>query len=302
LVIENLKIEVRDKTIRELIPEESTIEQVATGFVFTEGPVWCGNYLLFSDIPMNRIIRLRLLREGPEVTNFRSPSGDPNGSTLDKLDRLINCEHGGRRVTLTEIDGTVKVIAERYDGKRLNSPNDVVVRSDGSVYFTDPPFGIRNRSDLKELPYNGVYHIAPDGEITLVVDDFDHCNGLAFSPDESILYINDTIRQHIRAFDVARDGSLSNGRVFIETKGEEPGAPDGMKVDTRGNIYCTGSGGFWIINPAGECLARVTPPEFPSNFAWGDSDWKTLYITARTSVYRMRVLVPGIPVGSYRQL
>ena len=296
MILENLKIEVRDKTIWELIPEDGIIEKVASGFVFTEGPVWCGNHLLFSDIPMNRIVQLRLLGEGPEVTTFRSPSGNSNGLTLDNRKRLITCEHSGRRVTLTETDGTIKVLADRYDGKRLNSPNDVVVRSDGSIYFTDPPYGLGNHTDLKELPYNGVYLITPNGELTLLSDDFDRPNGLAFSPDESILYINDTFRQHIRAFDVAPDGSLSNGRIFIEMQGAEPGVPDGMKVNQQGDIYCTGPGGFWVINPEGKCLARVMPPELPANFAWGDSDWKTLYLTARTSIYRMRAMIPGIPV------
>jgi gluconolactonase len=294
----NLNIEIRDKSVRELLPEDCVIEQVATGFVFTEGPVWCGNYLLFSDIPMNRIIRLDIRREGPEVTTFRTPSGNPNGSTLDNSNRLINCEHSGRRVTLTEIDGTIRVLASHYQGGRFNSPNDVVVRSDGSIYFTDPPYGLRNYVDWKEQPCHGVYRIAPDGEITLLVDDFDRPNGLAFSPDESLLYINDTVRQHIRAFDVSADGSIANSRVFIEMRGEEPGAPDGMKVDQAGNVYCTGSGGFWIINPEGKCLARVFPPELPSNMAWGDGDWRTFYLTARSSVYRMRVLVPGMPVGT----
>jgi gluconolactonase len=296
-MITSLKVEVHDRAARELLADDCLIEQVATGFGFTEGPVWCGNYFLFSDIPMNRIIRLDFRREGPEVTTFRTPSGNPNGSTLDNSHRLINCEHSGRRVTLTEIDGTVKVLAASYNDGRLNSPNDVVVRSDGSIYFTDPPFGLRNGTENKEQPCNGVYRIATDGDITRLLDDFDACNGLAFSPDESILYINDTFRRHIRAFDVAADGSLSNGRIFIEMTGEEPGAPDGMKVDTMGNIYCTGPGGFWIISPEGKCLARVFPPEPPANMAWGDNDWQTLYITARTSVYRMRFLVPGIPVG-----
>ncbi|MFC1912592.1 SMP-30/gluconolactonase/LRE family protein [Chloroflexota bacterium] len=289
-------IEVHDKSIRELLPEDGIIENIASGFVFTEGPVWCSNQLLFSDIPMNRIVRLRLSGEGPEVTTFRSPSGNSNGLTLDNCRRLIACEHSGRRITLTETDGTIKVLADRYEGKRLNSPNDVVVRSDDSIYFTDPPYGLRNQTDWKELPYNGVYLITSNGELTILSADFDRPNGLAFSPDESILYVNDTVQQHIRAFDVALDGSLSNGRLFIEMQGAEPGVPDGMKVDQQGNIYCTGPAGFWVINPEGKCLARVMPPELPANLAWGDSDWKTLYLTARTSIYRMRAMIPGIPV------
>ncbi len=296
LSIESLKIEVHNKAIHEIIPEGAMVEQLATGFGFTEGPVWCGDYLLFSDIPQNRIVRLRMLSEGPEVTTFRSPSGNSNGLTLDKSRRLIACEHSTRRLTRTEIDGSITVLAERYQGKRLNSPNDVVVRSDGSIYFTDPPYGLARLTAWKELPFNGVFRLAPDGELVLLVDDFDSPNGLAFSPDETILYVNDTMRGQIRAFDINSDGNLSNGRVLIEMRGPEPGAPDGMKVDQKGNIYCTGPGGFWIIEPGGKCLARVMPPELPANLAWGDRDWQSLYLTARTSICRLRLSVPGIAV------
>jgi gluconolactonase len=292
----SLNIEVHDKAFHQIVPEEAILEQIASGFGFTEGPVWCGDYLLFSDIPQNRIIRWCRLSEGPEVTTFRSPSGNSNGLTLDRSRRLIACEHSTRRVTRTEIDGSVTVLAERYQGKRLNSPNDVVVRSDGSIYFTDPPYGLANMNEWKELPFNGVYRLAPDGELVLLVDDFDRPNGLAFSPDGSILYVNDTARRHIRAFDVKPDGSISNGRVLIEMEGAEPGAPDGMKVDSQGNIYCTGPGGFWIIAPGGKSLGRIMPPELPANLAWGDADWKSLYLTARPSVYRLRLNIPGVPV------
>jgi sugar lactone lactonase YvrE len=294
--ISRLNVEVRDARVRELLPENTMIEQVATGFGFTEGPVWCGNYLLFSDIPQNRIVKLRMLREGPEVTTFRYPDGNANGNTMDGSQRLITCEHSARRVTRTETDGAIKVLAERFQGKRLNSPNDVVVRSDGSIYFTDPPYGLRDLTQWKELPFNGVYRIAPDGTLNLLVDDFDRPNGLAFSPDEKVLYVDDTQRCHIRAFDVNPDGGIKNGRVLIDMASPEPGAPDGMKIDKLGNIYCTGGGGFWIISPEGKCLAIVRPPELPANLAWGDADWRTLYMTARTSVYRIRLNVAGIPV------
>jgi len=292
----NIRIEVHDRKVWDLIPENGTIERIASGFVFTEGPVWCGDHLLFSDIPMDRILRLRFPEEGSELSVFLSPSGNSNGLTLDRRKRLIICEHSGRRVSRLEEDGTVKAVAERYRGKRLNSPNDVVVRSDGSIYFTDPPYGL-TFFDRQELPFNGVYRITPDGELILLVDDFDGPNGLVFSPDESVLYVNDTARGHIRAFDVAPDGALSNGRLFLDMQGVEPGVPDGMKVNQLGYVFCTGPGGFWIISPEGQCLARVMPPELPANFAWGDSDGKTLYLTARTGVYRMRVLVPGNPVS-----
>ena len=172
----------------------------------------------------------------------------------------------------------------------------MVVRSDGSIYFTDPSFGLGSPPKWKELSFNGVYRIAPGGELVLLADDFETPNGLAFSPDEGVLYVNDTTRNHIRAFDVSDNGSISNGRVFVEMKGEETGRPDGMKVDQQGNVYCTGPGGIWIVQPDGKYLGRVMMPEQPANFGWSDQDWKTLYITARTSIYRMRLLVPGIAI------
>lgn len=289
----SLDMETNDSSISRVVPEDAVVEQLASGFGFTEGPVWCRGSLLFSDIPNNRIIRWRMLPEGPEVTTFRTPSGNSNGLTLDRSGRLIVCEHSARRVTRTEPDGRITVLAERYQGKRLNSPNDVVVRSDGSVYFTDPPYGLPQLTVWKEIPFNGVYRLAPDGDLELLVDDFDRPNGLAFSPDERVLYVNDTARGHIRAFDVAQEGGVSNGRVLTEMHGSEPGAPDGMKVDREGNIYCTGPGGFWIINSAGVCLATVRPPELPANMAWGDADLRSLYLTARTGLYRIRLTIPG---------
>ncbi|MDD4876668.1 MAG: SMP-30/gluconolactonase/LRE family protein [Dehalococcoidales bacterium] len=291
-----IKIEAYSSTMGNIVPENTVAEQVATGFGFTEGPVWCRDHLLFSDIPQNRIVRWQMRGAGPEVVTFRNPSGNSNGLTLDKSGRLIACEHSTRRITRTELDGSISVLAERYKGHRLNSPNDVVARSDGSIYFTDPPYGLQNFDVGKELSFNGVYRIDPDGKLVLLADDFDRPNGLAFSPDENILYINDTSRGHIRAFDVSKDGSLNNGRIFIEMQLTEPGAPDGMKVDQQGNIYCTGPGGFWIINSSGQSLGRIIFPELPANFAWGDMDCKTLYITARTSIYRLRLVVPGIAV------
>ena len=221
----DLQIEEFDSKIRGIIPEKAMLEQVATGFGFTEGPIWCGDYLLFSDIPRNRIIHLQMHSYGPEITTFRLPSGNSNGLTLDRSGRLIACEHSTRRVTCTEVDGSVRVLADSYHGGRLNSPNDVVVRSDGSIFFTDPSFGLGDPPKGKEVPSKGVYRITPDGDLMLLVDDFNMPNGLAFSPDETILYVNDTARRHIRAFDVSLDGSISNGRVFIEMKSPEAGAP-----------------------------------------------------------------------------
>ncbi len=283
-------------TFRRLVP---MLDCVATGFTFTEGPVWRGDDLLFSDIPNNRTIRYRPLPEGPEITTFRTPSGNANGLTLDRQGRLLACEHSGRRVSRVDESGRAETVVDSYKGKRLNSPNDVVVRSDGSIFFTDPPYGLRNGTEGKELDFNGVYRIDPGGELHLLVDDFDRPNGLAFTPDERRLLIDDTVRGHIRVFDVAGDGSLSNGRVFAELKGApgERGAPDGMKVDSEGNVYCTGPAGVWVFDPNGRFLGRIVTPEVPANLAWGDPDWRTLYITARTSLYSIRLEVPGIPVG-----
>ena len=264
-------------------------EVIAKNLMFTEGPVWRPEgYLLFSDIPANIIYKWK---PGGELEKFRSPSGNSNGLTLDKRGRLIACEHGNRRVSRTELDGSISVLAENYKGKRLNSPNDVVVKSDGSIYFTDPPYGVQ--PNQRELDFQGVYRISPDGELTLLVDDFVKPNGLAFSPDEKILYIADTDKKHVRAFDLNPDGTLANGRVFADLSGEKQHGPDGMKVDIDGNLYVT-SGVTWIFDSKGKHLGNIVTPEAPANCAFGDDDYKTLYITARTSVYRVRVKVQGM--------
>ncbi len=274
---------------------EARAEKVADGFRFTEGPVWVPDgYLLLSDIPANTIYRWS--PDGEQAEVFRQPSGHSNGLTLDREGHLVACEHD-RRVSLTESDGTVVTLAERYQGKWLNSPNDIVVKSDGGVYFTDPPYGLPGQSDGKELDFQGVYRIEPDGTLVLLDASFERPNGLAFSPDERVLYIDDSYRGHIRAFDVEGDGRLANGRVFAELK--RPGAagvPDGMKVDIHGNVFCTGPGGVWVIAPSGEVLGTIEVPEVPANLAWGDEDLKTLYITARTGLYRIRLQTGGAPL------
>jgi sugar lactone lactonase YvrE len=277
----------------------SMMERIATGFSFTEGPVWRGDDLLFSDIPNNRTVRYRPLPEGPEITTFRHPSGNANGLTLDRQGNLIACEHSGRRVSRVAADGNVQTLADTYEGKRLNSPNDVVVRSEGSIFFTDPPYGLRNQSEGKELPFNGVFRLDPSGALHLLVDDFERPNGLAFSPDEKTLYVDDSFKWHIRAFDVGSDGSLSNGRILCELKPkpDERGVPDGMKVDCEGNIYCTGPGGVWIFSEMGRLLGRIVMPEVTANLAFGGEDRQTLYLTGSTSLYRLRVSVPGVAAG-----
>ena len=277
----------------------SSLERVASGFAFTEGPVWCGEHLLFSDIPNSRTVLCRPRQEGAEISTFRHPTGNANGLTLDHYGRVLACEHSGRRVSRVDANGTAETVVDSYQGKRLNSPNDVVVRSDGAIYFTDPPYGLRHHTEGKELPFNGVYRIDPEGKLHLLADDFERPNGLAFSPDESKLYVDDSARFHIREFDVAVDGSVSGGKVFAELKAKdgERGVPDGMKVDQEGNVYCTGPGGVWVFDSNGRHIGRIVLAETPANLAWGGPDWRTLYITAQTSLYRISLLVPGIPVG-----
>ncbi|MBN2324019.1 MAG: SMP-30/gluconolactonase/LRE family protein [Spirochaetes bacterium] len=284
----------------EIVRRGAELEKLQTGFVFTEGPVWdaAEGCLIFSDIPANRMWRYTPDR-GAEVVRF--PSGKSNGLTLDRQGRLIACEHKNRRVSREEKDGSVITIAGAYEGKRLNSPNDVVVKSDGGVYFTDPPYGLLEDGilDARELPFEGVYRLSPNAggdTLTLIVDDFEKPNGLAFSPDESLLYIDDTDRAHVRVFNANPDGTVSGGRVFAELEGDEPGDVDGMKVDTEGNVYVTGPGGIWVFDPSGGMLGRIDVPEVAANMAWGGEDWKTLFITARTSLYRIGLGIEGIRV------
>jgi gluconolactonase len=301
-------LEARSPRLSELVAESAPLERIATGFWFTEGPLWLDGRLLFSDIANSRIVEWRERPEGPEIRTFRAPSNLANGLTVDRERRLLACEGAARRLTRTEADGQIVVLADRYEGKRINSPNDVVVSSRGEIYFSDPfwangfnnPFGQNVYPREQELALSGVFRVAPDGALSAVANDFERPNGLAFSPDERVLYVDDTRRFHIRAFDVREDGSLANGRVFAEIRSSDPGVPDGMKVDRLGNIYCTGPGGVWVIAPSGEILGRILPPEIPANVAWGGADWTTLYITARTSVYRIRTNVPGIPVPASR--
>ncbi|MEE2709217.1 MAG: SMP-30/gluconolactonase/LRE family protein [Gemmatimonadota bacterium] len=277
--------------------ESDEAEQLATGFQFTEGPVWMSDrYLLFSDIPGNRINKWT---EGGGIEVWRDPSGNGNGLTHDHNGLLLACEHGNRRVSRTDADGTVTTLADTYQEKRLNSPNDIVVKSDGTVYFTDPPYGIQ--PEQKEQAHNGVYRVLSDGTIELLADDFERPNGLAFSPDESMLYIDDSFHRHLRAFDVNKDGTLANSRIITDMDHPQPGSPDGMKVDEEGHVYITGPPGIWVLEPDGAVLGIFCPPELPANLAWGDDDRCSLYITARTSLYRIRVSVPGMPVVSDRK-
>jgi gluconolactonase len=261
------------------------VETVATGFQFTEGPIWLQTgKLLFSDIPADKIYYA-------DKTIFRDPSGQSNGLTLDREGRLIAAEHQTRRLTRTEEDGAITILADKYEGKRLNSPNDVIVRSDGMIFFTDPPYGLPGglEGPEAELDFSGVYARSPQGGLKLLIRDFIKPNGLALSPDEQILYIADTEGAHLRAFQLAADGSLDKGSVLCDIP-----TPDGMKVDVKGNIWCTAGDGVRVISPSGELLQTIAFPQVPANCAFGEEDSQSLYVTARTAVYRIRTAIPGI--------
>jgi len=303
-----MSLDVRNPGLHELIASDALIERIAGGLVFTEGPVWRGGALLFSDIPNNRIARWRRLPEGPELTTFTT--GRSNGLTLDRQGKLLAAEHGGRSVSRIADDGTRTSLADRFEGKRLNSPNDIVVKSDGAIYFTDPPYAVvigtpgvvrpagwwKDPIPGKEQPCNGVYRLATDGALQLVAGDFALPNGLAFSPDESILYIDDSAHKHIRALDVKRDGTLANSRILLDMASDDPGVPDGLKVDSKGNVFCTGPGGVWVCRSDGTLLGRIIFPELPANLAWGE-DGSVLFATARTSVYRLQTKTRGAILG-----
>ena len=287
--------QILDKSFAKYQFAHGGVERLATGTRWGEGPVWLGDArcLLWSDIPNNRILRWDEATGATSV--YRQPSDHANGLTRDRQGRLITCEHSGRRVTRTEYDGAITVICDNFGGKKLNSPNDVVVKSDGSVYFTDPmTFNVES-----DLDFCGVYRVSPDlGSIHLLVRDFVLPNGLCFSPDESILYVNDSRQRHIRAFDVEANGllALATDRIFCTMTGERPGNPDGMKVDVEGNVYCTGPGGIWILDNLGTHLGTILTAAPVTNIAWGDPTWSTLYITTRHTLARIQLKIPGIPV------
>jgi gluconolactonase len=291
-------LEIRDARFASVVGTSVPCEKLATGFLFTEGPLWhaAGRYLLFSDMPGDT---LRKWSAGEGVTVFRKPCAQSNGLTWDRQGRLLVCEHATSKVTRTEADGSSTVIASHHDGKELNSPNDLAVRSDGSIYFSDPTYGRKEyygRPRPTELGFQGIYRVEPESKrVALLAGDFAQPNGLCFSPDERQLFVNDTDRQHIRVFDVKPDGTLANSRIWATTTGEGAGAPDGMKFDAQGNLYCCGPGGIHVFAPDAACLGVIRVPEYTANFCWGDADFRSLYITASTSIYRMRTAIPGRP-------
>ena len=268
----------------------------------TEGPVWFkeGGYLLFSDIFHDRRMKYT---PGQGVTVFKEKTNRANGMTRDLQGRLVAAERDTRRVTRQEADGSITVIANSFQGRRLNITNDVVVKSDGAIYFTDPKRS--SEPEPWDVAHTGVYRVSPDlGTVTLLVEDFAFPNGLAFSPDENVLYINDWLRGHIRAFNVVPNGTLARqtDRIFGDLRGSEPGAPDGMKVDSAGNVYCGGSGGLYILDPKGKRLGRIVHG-YPdtTNLAFGGDDWKTLYITTHDNLSAVNLKIAGVPVPAPRK-
>lgn len=292
-----MTLEIRDPRLTGIVGTHVEFERIATGCLFTEGPLWHpgGEYLLWSDMPGDH---LRRWSKADGVTTFRQPCNKSNGLTWDRQGRLLACEHASSQVTRTEPDGRITPLATHYDGKQLNSPNDIVCAQDGGIYFSDPPYGRAEFYGVKreqELTFQGVYRAGADArKPMLLVDDFDRPNGLCFSLDQRRLFVNDTARQHIRVFDVRDNGALAGGRVWAETKGEGKGAPDGMKLDSAGNVYCCGPGGIHVFSPEAVDLGVIQVPEYTANFAWGDRDLRTLFITASTSVYAIRTVVPGL--------
>jgi gluconolactonase len=282
----------------EAVLDTTQVERLATGFGFTEGPLWHPQgFYYFVDIRTSRLYRLQP-GQAPEVV--RENTGEGNGTTFDLHGHVLMCEGGHRRVTRLAADGQVSVLAERFEGKRLNRPNDLVCKTDGSIYFTDP--GLRVPLAERELPYAGVYRVTPSGAMSLVAD-FEYPNGLAFSPDERKLYVANTRwAQYIHELELDADGNMVRRRIFADMSSEETdGVPDGMKVDVEGRVYCTGPGGTWVFAADGTKLGVIRTPEIPANVAFGGADLRTLLFTARTSVYSMRVKVPGQPHPWYHR-
>lgn len=290
-------IEVRNPRMLDLVDENAGLEVLADGFGFLEGPAWHPGkgFLIFSDIFGDRMHRWDADRG---ISTYRHPSGMANGNFYDKRGRLITCEHATSRVSRTELDGTVAVIADRYRGLALNSPNDVVVKSDGSIYFTDPTFGRTEPFGVlrdPELSFQGVYRIDPAGELSLLINDFAQPNGLCFSRDEKRLFIDDSERMHIRVLSVLPDGSLGDSSIWAVPEGDGDGLLDGMRLDSAGNLYCCGPGGIHVFDLEATPLGVIHVPEVTANFTWGGEDLRTLFVCASTSLYCITVRAPGIP-------
>ena len=296
-----------DPAFDELVPKDARLEKLADGFTFTEGPLWRPSGVLwFSDVVANVVRQwspdgrvMEILNPGGYDGKGNLPAGGyngPNGMTADKDGAVLLCQHGYRRIVRINKDMKIVTVADKYQGKRLNSPNDVVYRLDGSFYFTDPPYGLPKGDDdpAKELKFNAVFRMA-NGTLEPVIKDLSRPNGIAISPDQKTLYIGNSDEKNRiwMAYEIADDGTVSHGRLFADvTTEKDAGVPDGMKVDSKGNIWASGPGGIWVFSPTGRHLGTIKMPEIPANCNWGD-DWKSLYITARTGLYRIKLAVAG---------
>jgi gluconolactonase len=289
-------LDIRDDRFLAVVESDAALDVVAEGFQFLEGPIWHphDHCLIFSDIIGDSLYRWQASQG---ISIFRRPSHMANGNTFDHQGRILTCEHATSRVTRTDPKGDIDVLVSHYQGKELNSPNDIIVRSDGRIYFTDPnsgrnePYGVARP---QELDFQGVYCLDPEsGTLTLIADDFEKPNGLCFNLDESLLFINDTVRQHIRVFDVSADGMLDKGRLWAELWEDGVGVADGMKMDTAGRLFCTGPGGVYVFDQKAALLGRILVPQQAANFTWGDADLCSLYITASQTLYRIRLKHAG---------
>ncbi|MGA7770864.1 MAG: SMP-30/gluconolactonase/LRE family protein [Candidatus Sulfotelmatobacter sp.] len=284
------KVEPLSPKFEDLIASGAKLETVATGFGFTEGPMWdAAGFLYVSDETINKIFRVYPNGRKEEVIAL----GDPDGNTFDRRHRLIDCASVLRAIIEVTPDGKYKILADRYDGKKFNSPNDVIVGPDGAIYFTDPTLDLV-AGEKQEIPFQGVYRLDDSGKARLLTRELTQPNGLAFSPDGKKLYVDDSEQRNIRVYDAAPDGTLSNGRIFGEEPGEKnDGVPDGIKVDKNGNLFVTGPKGIWVWDAKGNHLGTIVMPEQPANLTWGDQNYSTLFITATTSVYRLETKTQG---------
>lgn len=294
-----IKLDMQDQRLSQIFAADSELETVADGFKFLEGPAWhpYEHHLRFSDILGNSTWQWR---EGEGLSLYRRNSHMANGNTYDRQGRLLSCHHASSRVTRMDSPTSMTTLAGHYQGKELNSPNDIVVKSDGSIYFTDPTSGREARVGIPrptQLDFKGVYRLDPaTSRLTLLTAALDRPNGLCFSRDESLLYVNDSQAYEIYVFDVAADGSLCKQRRFAQTQGDEPGVPDGMKIDSLGNLYCCAQGGLHVFKADGRLLGRLLTPMQITNFTWGDADLRSIYLTGLTTLYRARAGIAGSPL------
>ncbi|HWT88660.1 MAG TPA: SMP-30/gluconolactonase/LRE family protein [Candidatus Angelobacter sp.] len=274
----------------DLIDSKAQLSKVAGSFGFTEGPVWDERgFLYVSDEEQNKIYKVTMDGHKEELISL----GDPDGNAYDRQRRLIDCASVLRAIIAVTPDGKYTILADKFEGKKFNSPNDVITGPDGAIYFTDPTLDLV-KGEVQEIPFQGVYRLDDNGNVRLLTNELTQPNGLAFSPDGKRFYVDDSEQRNIRAYNVGSDGSLSNGRIFgAEPGGKHEGVPDGMRVDEAGNLYVTGPKGIWIWDPEGHHLGTIEMPEQPANLIWGDNDYRTLYITATTSVYKLRTKVRG---------